>query len=226
MKRVTAIVLAAGKGLRFKSKIPKPLAQVNAKPLVIYALEVLGNHPDIAEIILVANQDNLKVIENKIRQHRIRKIDKIVLGGKRRQDSVRNALGFINPDRELVLIHDAVRPLINRQIVSRVIKEARKSKAAIVGVPVKATIKSVGRGLTVDKTLNRESLWEIQTPQVFSRELILEAYKKFGNMAVTDDASLVERLGRKVKMVMGSYANIKITTPEDLAIAQAIRNRI
>jgi 2-C-methyl-D-erythritol 4-phosphate cytidylyltransferase len=132
MKRVTAIVLAAGKGLRFKSKIPKPLAQVNAKPLVIYALEVLGNHPDIAEIILVANQDNLKVIENKIRQHRIRKIDKIVLGGKRRQDSVRNALGFINPDRELVLIHDAVRPLINRQIVSRVIKEARKSKAAIV----------------------------------------------------------------------------------------------
>jgi 2-C-methyl-D-erythritol 4-phosphate cytidylyltransferase len=226
MKRVTAIVLAAGKGLRFKSKIPKPLAQVNAKPLVIYALEVLGNHPDIAEIILVANQDNLKVIENKIRQHRIRKIDKIVLGGKRRQDSVRNALGFINPDRELVLIHDAVRPLINRQIVSRVIKEARKSKAAIVGVPVKATIKSVGRGLTVDKTLNRESLWEIQTPQVFSRELILEAYKKFGNMAVTDDASLVERLGRKVKMVMGSYANIKITTPEDLAIAQTIRNRI
>jgi len=226
MKRVTAIVLAAGKGLRFKSKIPNPLAQVNAKPLVIYALEVLGNHPDIAEIILVANQDNLKVIENKIRQHRIRKIDKIVLGGKRRQDSVRNALGFINPDRELVLIHDAVRPLINRQIVSRVIKEARKSKAAIVGVPVKATIKSVGRGLTVDKTLNRESLWEIQTPQVFSRELILEAYKKFGNMAVTDDASLVERLGRKVKMVMGSYANIKITTPEDLAIAQAIRNRI
>lgn len=226
MKQVTAIVLAAGKGLRFKSKIPKLLAQIDSKPVIIYSLEVLGRHPNIDEIILVANIKNLKFIKNKIKQYRIGKVTKIVLGGKKRQDSVRNGLKVMGPKTNLVLIHDGVRPFINKQIVSSAIKEAERSKAAIVGVPVKATIKSIRSNLTVDRTLNRGNLWEIQTPQVFNRKLILEAYKKFGNRAVTDDASLVEKLGKKVKMVMGSYANIKITTPEDLIIARAIRNQI
>lgn len=223
MSRVTAIVLAAGEGRRLKSKVPKPLVKINSRPVIIYALSVLNSHPDIDDIILVANPKNLSIIKDKIRKYRIRKVRKIVLGGRRRQDSVKNGLKATDPKTGLVLIHDGVRPFINKQIVSCVIKEAARSKAAIVGVPVKATIKEVRKSqVVVEKTLDRDSLWEIQTPQVFDRELILKAYKKFGNKAVTDDASLVERLGVQVKIVMGSYKNIKITTPEDLKIAEAI----
>lgn len=222
MIQVTAIVLAAGEGRRLKSKVPKPLVEINSKPVIIYALSVLSRHPAIKEIILVVNQKNLKIIKDKIRSYRIKKIKKIVLGGKLRQDSVRNGLAVVNPQADLILIHDGARPFINKEIVASVIKEAGHFKAAIAAVPVKATIKKSHGKNIVKKTLDRESLWEVQTPQVFNKDLILEAYRRFGNNAVTDDASLVEKLGAKVRIVMGSYVNIKITTPEDLLIAGAI----
>ena len=220
--RVTAIVLAAGRGLRFRSKIPKPLVKINAKPIIIYSLEALNKHPLVKDIIVVVNPRNQAGIAAKLKQYRIRKAKQIVRGGLRRQDSVRNALKFIDRRADLVLIHDSGRPFIDKKMVTSVINEAKRSDAAIVGVPVKATVKEVRSKNTVKRTLNRENLWEIQTPQVFKRDLILKAYNKFGDKDVTDDAMLVEKLGAKVSVVMGSYNNIKITTPEDLIIARAI----
>ncbi|MCU0652031.1 MAG: 2-C-methyl-D-erythritol 4-phosphate cytidylyltransferase [Candidatus Omnitrophica bacterium] len=226
---VSAIVLAAGRGIRFKSRCPKPLVNINSKPLIIYSLETLSKSPLIKEIIVVANSFNQKQIIRRIKKYRLKKVMKIILGGKERQDSVFNGLKSINAAADLVLIHDAARPCINTKLILALISESKKTGAAIAGVPVKATIKlafssqlsAVGRTV-VKQTLDRENLWEIQTPQVFKKGLILEAYRKFGKSPVTDDAMLVEKLGRKVYLVLGSYNNIKITTPEDLLIAGAI----
>jgi len=230
MSYVTAIVLAAGRGLRFKSKITKPILKINSRPIIIYCLDILSKHPNIRDIIVVVNSKNSRSIIRKIGQCRIKKIKDVVLGGRRRQDSVAKALRAIDVRTALVLIHDAVRPFIDKEMVSSVLKEAKKSGAAIVGVPVKATIKEVTKSrshevtsrVLVKKTLDRDSLWEVQTPQVFKKELIMEAYNKFGNSEVTDDASLLEKIGVRVKIVRGSYFNIKITTPEDLVLAEAI----
>ena len=226
---VTAIVLAAGKGLRLKSKISKPLIKIDSQPIIIYSLNTLGKHPCIKDIIVVANPRNLQDIRKTIKRFRIDKIKDVVLGGEVRRASVAKGLEAIDGHTDLVLIHDGARPFIDKEMVSSVIKTAKSYGAAIVGVPVKATIKEVHSSkfivhssLTVKKTLNRENLWEIQTPQVFRKDLILKAYDKFGDIDVTDDAMLVERLGAKVSVVRGTYNNIKITTAEDLVIAQAI----
>jgi len=234
MSYVTAIVLAAGRGLRFKSKITKPLIEIKSSPIIIYCLEIFSRHPYIKDIIVVANSKNLKSIINKIDQYRIGKIRDIVLGGKRRQDSVAKGLKAVDSRTDLVLVHDAARPFIDKEIVSALIKEAKKSGAAIAGVPVKVTVKEATKpqshkatsGAIVKRTLNRNSLWEVQTPQVFKKELILKAYKKFGKREVTDDASLVERLGAKVKIIRGPHYNIKITTPSDLILAEAIAKNL
>ncbi|MBI3990692.1 MAG: 2-C-methyl-D-erythritol 4-phosphate cytidylyltransferase [Candidatus Omnitrophica bacterium] len=218
---VTAVVVAAGKGLRLRSKVSKPLIKINSRPIIVYSLNTLSKHLYIKDIIVVANRKNLEGIRNIIKQYHIKKVKDVVLGGRLRQDSVFNGLIATDSRTEMVLIHDAGRPFIDEEIVSSVIKAARKYKAAIVGVPAKATIKKV-LGRFVKKTLDRDSLWEIQTPQVFERGLILKAYNRFGNTGATDDAMLVEKLGVKISVVAGTYKNIKITTPEDLLLAQAI----
>lgn len=219
---VCAIVVAAGKGKRLKSKTPKPLIKLGGKPIIIYSLRALSAHPSIKEIIVVANSLSIRQLTAAIKQHKINKVKAVVLGGLRRQDSVYNGLRAIPPQADLVLIHDGVRPFIDAKILSSLIKAAKLYGAAIVGVPVKATIKKVTSKFIVEKTIDRENLWEIQTPQVFKKGLILSAYEKFRNINVTDDAMLVEKMGKKVNVVSGSAHNIKITTPEDLAIAKAI----
>jgi 2-C-methyl-D-erythritol 4-phosphate cytidylyltransferase len=229
MSYVTAIVLAAGRGERFGSKTPKLLAKIGLKPIIIHTLEVLSRHSSVRDIILVVNPGNSKELIAKIEQYRIGKISGVVEGGLRRQDSLGNGLRVIDSRTDLVLIHDAARPFIDRKTISSVIAEAKRSGAAIVGVPVKATIKEVSglrSQVQVKKTLDRRKVWEIQTPQVFKKGLILKAYKRFGKIDVTDDAMLVEKLGKKVNIVKGSYCNIKITTPEDLILAKAIAKRI
>lgn len=222
----TAIVVAAGSGRRLGSKIPKPLVKLNRIPTIIYSLAPLSKHPSIKDIILVANRRNFKGIVNSIKRYRIKKIRNIVLGGKLRQDSVRSGLRVIDSCTELVLVHDAARPFIDKAILSRAIKAGNRYAAAVVGMPVKATIKeAAGSQVSVKKTLDRRRLWDIQTPQVFKKELILRAYNKFGKLAATDDAMLVEKMGVKVRIVPGSYKNIKITTPEDLTVAQTIAKK-
>jgi len=217
---VSAIVLAAGKGKRMNSTLSKPLLRISGKPLIVYSLEAFNRHSGIDEIILVISPKNRKAIEKEIK-NKFKKIKGIVLGGRRRQDSVKNGLNKLSPESNLVLIHDCARPFIKAGFISKLIASAKKFGAAIPGVPVKATIKSVKSGM-IEKTLDRKNLWEIQTPQVFRKSLIQEAYSKFSKAGVTDDSSLVEKLAKAVKIVRGSYNNIKVTTQEDLLIAETI----
>jgi 2-C-methyl-D-erythritol 4-phosphate cytidylyltransferase len=219
---VSAIIVAAGKGRRFGHKVSKAVLKLNSRPVIAYSLAVFNAHPQVKEIIVVGNPGNIPALRNIIKREKIAKPIKIVPGGKERRDSVAQGLQAANPQADLILIHDAARPFITKSLVSSLVKEARKMGAAIAAVPVKATIKKVQSGLAVEKTLARKSLWEIQTPQVFKGSLILKAYKKFKRLPATDDAMLVERLGVKVKVVLGSYSNIKITTPEDLTMAKGI----
>jgi len=227
---VSAIVVAAGKSKRFKPGNSKVLLKLNSQPVIAYSLDVLSREHQIKEIIVVANPQNIAALRKIIRKNKFHQALKLVLGGKERRDSVAGGLKAIDAQADFVLIHDAARPFITSGLVARVIQEAQKSKAAILGVPVKPTIKLVTRSpghqvtsnFVIRKTLNRNALWEAQTPQVFEKDLILKAYRKFGGIGATDDASLVERSGKRVKIVMGAYHNIKITTPEDMVIAEAI----
>lgn len=148
------------------------------------------------------------------------------MGGQRRQDSCLNGLNALPSSADIVLIHDAARPFVRQGLITALIRKAQAKGAAIPGVPVKNTIKRVsGRTLFVDKTLERSLLWEIQTPQAFRKDLILAAYEKSANIDATDDAMLVERLKKRVSIVPGSYDNIKITTPDDLILAEAIAGK-
>jgi 2-C-methyl-D-erythritol 4-phosphate cytidylyltransferase len=219
--KVSAIVLAAGLGVRFKSKASKMLVEINRQPIIIYSLKTLSKISFINEIIVVANSNNRRGIARIIRKFSIAKVSRIVEGGRRRQDSVYNGLKNLSSSAELVLIHDGARPFIDKKTIASVIKKAEESGGAVVGVLVKATIKEA-QGAVIKRTLDRKSLWEIQTPQVFKKGLILKAYRKSSGTEVTDDASLVEKSGGHVVLVKGSYFNIKITTPEDALLAEAI----
>jgi 2-C-methyl-D-erythritol 4-phosphate cytidylyltransferase len=220
--RVTAILLAASRGSRFKSRISKPLVKLGGRPIIDFSLNVLNRHPRISDIILVVNSGNIKPIEDLVNRSGYKKVVFLVLGGARRQDSVFNALRKVDPRSRLVLIHDSARPFVRSREISALIARAGCCQAAILGVPVKATIKQVTSGFVVKRTLDRNFLWEIQTPQVFSRELLLKAYRRFKDADVTDDSGMVEKSNRRVELVKGSYDNIKITTPEDLPVAEAL----
>ena len=221
-----AIIPAAGFGLRLKNRTSKPLVEIQGIPIIVYTLKAISGHPLIKEVIVVANPSNIRTIKHKIKKYRIKKISQVVLGGATRRCSVENGLNALSGRADFVLIHDAVRPFIRRNTISAVIKVAQRRGAAIVGVPVKATVKKVksqkSKVKIVEKTIDRSNLWEIQTPQVFRKDLIIKAYKKFKDKDVTDDAMLVEKMGGGVSMVLGSYDNIKVTTPEDLILAEAI----
>lgn len=220
--KTVAVIPAAGRGIRFKKKRPKPLVLLNSYPIIIHTLRALARNKFIDNIVLVVNKNDLTRFKKIIKRYNLRKVKKIVAGGTFRMISVANGLKAIDNDTDFVLIHDAVRPFISCEIISKTIKAAKKFGAAVVAVPVKSTIKEAGQNLSVKKTLNRNVLWEIQTPQVFKKDVILSAYKKSRKLRAFDDASLVEEAGKKVKIVPGSYMNIKITTPEDLSFAKAI----
>lgn len=219
--RVSAILLAAGIGRRFKSRLPKPVFKINGRPMVTYALAALQDCALVHEVILVTSSRSRKAIERLIARGCFGKVKKIVAGGARRQDSVRAGLQAVDPGSAIVLIHDSARPFIDRKIIASCIDKAVRSGAAIAAVPVKATIKRAHAG-RVAETLKREQLWEVQTPQVFKKKLLCQAFDRWGRFTVTDDASLVEKLGKPVHIVTGSYDNIKITTPEDVGIARGI----
>ena len=208
--------------MRMKLDIAKPLLLVRNKPVLIYTLEVLEAHPLIDEIVLVFNRDGLADAKEAVKRYKISKVARVVAGGATRKDSVVSGLGAVDSATRLVVIHDGVRPFVDERAVTRVIEAAENCGAAVLGVPVKSTIKHVDKNLDIEFTLKRDSLWEIQTPQVFDRELIQAAYARSGEGFVSDDASLVELMGKKVRVVTGSYFNIKITTQEDLAFAEAI----
>ncbi|MDP2939590.1 MAG: 2-C-methyl-D-erythritol 4-phosphate cytidylyltransferase [Candidatus Omnitrophota bacterium] len=221
--KVTAIVPSAGLGERLNKKIAKPLVLLNRKPIVIHTLENLSKSKLINEIILVVSRNYIDAFRKNIKHFGLKKVKNIILGGVTRSQSVANGLKAISEDTDFVLIHDAVRPFISQKSISEVVKSAKKFGAAILAVPAKATIKKVDLNKSeVVETLNRDVLCEVMTPQVFRKDLILSGYNRLRKFSFTDDAVLLERLGYRVKVVMGSYTNIKITTPEDLIVAEGI----
>lgn len=220
--KITALIASAGSGSRMNLDLAKPLVAVRGKPIIVWTLEVFEAHPLIDEVILVFSASGLASAREIVASHRLRKVSRVIAGGATRKESVRNGLEVVDSKTSHVAIHDGVRPFVDRDSLSRVIEEARRCGAAVLGVPVKSTVKRITPSLEVDETLRREQLWEIQTPQVFERELIQTAYLRSGQHAVPDDAALVELMGKKIRVVMGSYFNIKITTQEDLVFAEAI----
>lgn len=220
--KTVAIVPSAGLGVRFGSNVAKPFYLLGGKSILVHTLSALQNSSFIDSIILVINLSEESLIQREVEKENIRKITSIVQGGKTRFDSVKRGIEAIKRNYDLVLVHDGVRPFINDEIIGKCCIEAENVGAAVAAVPAKATIKEINPGHEVVRTLKRKRLWEIQTPQVFRYSLLKKAYSTKLKGEITDDASLVERLGVKVKVVTGSYYNIKITTPEDLVFAEAV----
>lgn len=221
MERVGVIVVAAGAGKRMAGtdKIFIPLA---GKPLLAHTLGAFQSCSAVDDIVLVLPQGRLNEGKQLIEEHDISKVKDICAGGERRQDSVKVGLQRLDECR-WVLVHDGARPCVTPTMIEDVLKAAAGSGAAIPAIPVSDTVKVASVDLFVEETLVRDRLWSVQTPQAFRFDIISEAHSKT-KWEVTDDASMVERLGYKVKISRGSTANIKVTTPEDLIIAEAILN--
>jgi 2-C-methyl-D-erythritol 4-phosphate cytidylyltransferase len=206
--------------------VKKPYLEIAGKPILAYTLMVFQQCSLVEKILVVAAKgDEQRCAQDVIIPYGVDKADQVVTGGATRQESGFNGLQNLTSDTDIVIIHDAVRPFVTDKMIENTLKSAIKWGAATVAVPVKDTIKEVDDGNFVVKTLDRRQLWTIQTPQIFRYDLILEAhlYARENQIRATDDAWLVEQLGlHRVKLVMGSYENIKLTTPSDLIMAEAI----
>lgn len=213
--KVAAIIVAAGTGRRFGTA--KQFALLAGRPVVDWAIETLARHSQINELIIVL-PDESRAAEIKSRWP---KVKAIVKGGEQRQDSVSRGLEAVSPEMEIVLVHDGVRPLVTAELISRIIEAAGKEGAAVPAVPIEDTVKMID-GEFIAGTINREQLVRVQTPQGFRKNLLQRAIcqaKKEGYYA-SDEASLIERMGGRVKIVPGDTKNIKITTPQDLRVAE------
>ena len=221
MAKVTALLPCAGQGKRMGGGVSKPFLEVNGRPLLTYTLDTFQRHALINEIILIVQREMVDYCRREIvDKYGYTKVRAIAAGGLERQDSVANGLACVDADAEWVVVHDAVRPLVTGDIITRAVQTAFEKGNAVVGVPVKDTIKKVDRDLTVLETPERRDLWQIQTPQVFKKSILAAAFREAAQKGwqATDDAALVERLGIKVCLVQGDYTNIKVTTPEDLIL--------
>ena len=217
-----AVIVSAGKGHRFMEGPKKKFYFLGGKPILAHTLDKFETCPLIRSILLVVGQEDMDYcLKEVIEKYKFKKVSQIVPGGKRRQESVKNGMDALPKDEDIVVIHDGVRPFVTKTMIEDSIHSAVRYGAVILAMPVKDTIKMSNPDGTVLETLDRESLWQIQTPQTFQAKVIKEAYHRAteDGFVGTDDASLVERLGVKVHILPGSYANIKITTQEDLLLA-------
>ena len=218
------VIVAAGTGSRMNMGINKQFIKLEGKEIIAYTIEKFYNNSNIEDIVVVVKEDESEFFKKEILDKYNFKNVKIAYGGKERQDSVYNGLKLLDEKCAVVLIHDGARPFVSDKIIDKSIEEAKEHKAIVVGVPVKDTIKVIDNDKNIVDTPNRSVLWAVQTPQTFDYNILIDAYKDaFKNKFYgTDDAMLVERIGYKVKMLEGSYNNIKITTQEDLNIGSQI----
>jgi 2-C-methyl-D-erythritol 4-phosphate cytidylyltransferase len=224
-RKVAALIVAAGEGHRIKAPRGKAFLPLNDVPILVYAIQPFEACRRIQSLyIVLRDQDIDSWHEEVLRSFPFKKTKPPVVGGARRQDSVRLGLEAIREDIDTVLIHDGARPFVDEAVIQRLLDIMEEAPAAVVAVPAKETIKVVSSKGHILETPARESLWHIQTPQAFDFHTIVEAHQSALNdgLAATDDSTLVERLGVQVMVVEGSYRNIKITTPEDLVLARAL----
>jgi len=219
------IVVAAGRGTRMGTVESKQYLMLDGKPIFIHTLEVFHRHPLISQIVLVTGEQDVDRCRSWIAEYGMAEQIQVIPGGAERQHSVRQ--GLLSLSTPWVLVHDGVRPFVTREQITACCEAARTYGAAVLAVPVKDTIKLADEQGWVAATLDRRSLWAIQTPQAFRRADLLAAHERAAEdeFVGTDDAMLVERLSISVKLVEGAYDNIKITTPEDLGYAEFIRGK-
>ena len=211
--------MAAGRGERMGG-VDKIFAPIAGRPLLKWVIEAFERSSVVDDIVIVLHEINLDQGKKLVTEGKYSKVRDVCLGGRRRQDSVARGLERLQ-GCDWVMIHDGARPCVTPELIERGLKEAKESGAAIAAVPAKDTVKIVGPDRIIEDTPNRELLWMAQTPQVFRLDLLSGAYQE-SSSDVTDDAVLVESLGNRVKVYMGSYDNIKVTTPGDLALAEVI----
>ncbi len=216
-QKIGAVIVAAGRGERMGGT-DKMFALLGGKPILARVIDVFDQCQSVGQIVVVVARQNVERCQQLVAEQGRPKVTEVCPGGKRRQDSVAAGLSQLK-SCDWVIIHDGARPLVTEELIQRGLAEARVTGAAAAAVPVTDTIKVAGDNRIVRKTPPRGNLWTVQTPQVFNFDIITEAYRQ-ASSEVTDDASLVEQLGYKVKLYMGSYDNIKITTPDDLTLAE------
>lgn len=225
MGKMAAIILAAGQGKRMNSEIHKQYLLLDGKPVLYYSLRAF-EQSEIDEIVLVACQEDLHYCEEEIvHKYGFRKVTAVTAGGRERCHSVYEGLKVLSEDTEYVLIHDGARPYVTGNIIADAIQAVKTYQACVVGMPVKDTIKITDDSQIAVQTPERSHLWAVQTPQAFAYDIVWKAYSMLmqKEIPVTDDAMVVEKfLHYPVKVIEGSYRNIKITTPEDLLIAEAL----
>jgi 2-C-methyl-D-erythritol 4-phosphate cytidylyltransferase len=227
--RTLAIVLAGGAGKRMGSSTNKQFLLLDNKPIIVHTLQVFQDCRPIDGIYLVVNHKDLPIIQEEIlEQYHFNKILKLVIGGRLRQDSVRNGLEAIDEACDIVTIHDAARPFVSPSFIEKSIFLMEMFDAIIPAIPARDTIKAISKEGFVMKTLERDALWQIQTPQTFKYDLIIKAYREgmAKKLCGYDDSTFIEYLGKKVKVMEGSPYNIKITTPEDLVVAKGLLSQL
>ncbi|UOW67958.1 2-C-methyl-D-erythritol 4-phosphate cytidylyltransferase [Paraclostridium bifermentans] len=222
------VIVAAGTGSRMKKDINKQFIKLKNKEIVAHTIEKFYNSENIDDIVVVIREDEEEYFNKNIKEKYGFTNIKVAHGGNERQDSVFNGIKMLKKECEVVLIHDGARPFVTDDIIKRSINKANEHNAIVVGVKVKDTIKVVSDNGNIVDTPNRSYLWAVQTPQVFKYDIITKAYEDAynNNYYGTDDAMLVERIGYNVKMIEGSYNNIKITTQEDLEFGEQILKNI
>lgn len=219
---VGVVIPAAGQGKRMGTKESKQFLFLHDQPVLLHTLRIFETHPEVREIVVVTRENEMERVISLIEQAGLKKVVRVTVGGKERQESVYRGLRCLKT--EWVLVHDAVRPFVSHEAISRLLTAARMHGAAILAVPVKDTVKHVDPAGIVEMTPDRNRLWAVQTPQAFRTELLREAHEQAAGQesTATDDSMLVELLGIDVRVVEGEYTNIKLTTPDDLVLAEAI----
>lgn len=218
-QKAGAVIVAAGSSRRMGG-VDKMFALLGGEPVLVRVIDVFQKCEAVDQVVVVLNESSFEHGQELIAEHGWPKVSDVCAGGARRQDSVLAGLNRLG-DCDWAVIHDGARPLVTGGLVERGLEAAKETGAAIAAVPVTDTIKVADEDRIVCETPSRQNLWAVQTPQVFSLDIITQAYRRaIGN--VTDDASLVEQVGCKVKLYMGSYDNIKITTPDDLVLAEVL----
>ncbi|EWM22399.1 2-c-methyl-d-erythritol 4-phosphate cytidylyltransferase [Nannochloropsis gaditana] len=216
---VSVVLLAGGVGKRMKADRPKQFIELLGKPVLLHSLEIFSTLPGVNRIVIVLDKSYRQEFSFLQEED-----PRIVFAdpGKERQDSVFNGFSQTLPDASVVCIHDSARPLVSQSAVLASLRDGSVHGAAVLGVPMKATVKESADGEFVLRTMNRSRLWEIQTPQVIKPDILSEAFALVTEkgLEVTDDVSMVEQVGRPVKLTMGEYTNIKLTTPEDIGVAE------
>lgn len=220
----TAIIVAAGKSERMGAGTDKAFLSLGSKPVVAYSLLAFERCPEIDSIILVVRKDQMVAAKAVARLYGISKLFKVVPGGAKRQDSVKNGLEALDPNTRYVAVHDGARPCITPDTISEVVKLSKRFGAVTVGRKMVDTVKLCNKAPTVTETMDRSKLWQVQTPQAFPVQTLKKAYAALAgtNKTITDDAQAVEMLGESVRIFESNKPNLKITTVEDLLLASAV----